>query len=205
MKKIIFLSILIVTYLSLNAQTDRTVVLQSLEKSKGATQSSGLTATVKSATRLFGDKNDLTSVITVIPQGSVVPVTGSDSTFLKVVYEESEGFILSRHAVIENNMVADKPEAVRQQNTAKEQPVRQSGNNRLAYLEKKYGQSIASRLFSGKIWKGMSASMVQDSWGSPQKINRVISGNIIKEEWFYNNTWLYIQNNVLADWGPVKR
>ena len=36
---------------------------------------------------------------------------------------------------------------------------------------------MASRLYSGKIWKGMNAEMVRDSWGRAGKINRVISGN----------------------------
>jgi hypothetical protein len=63
---------------------------------------------------------------------------------------------------------------------------------------------MAARLYEGKIWKGMNAQMVKDSWGSPKKINRVISGNIVKEDWFYNNTWLHFQNSTLADWGPAK-
>jgi hypothetical protein len=46
--------------------------------------------------------------------------------------------------------------------------------------------------------------MVNDTWGSPQKINRVISGNTVKEEWIYKNTWLYIEDDILREWGPVK-
>ena len=63
---------------------------------------------------------------------------------------------------------------------------------------------MAARLGAGKIWKGMSAEMVRDSWGSPSKINRVI-GNNVREEWVYRNTWLFIENNTLVDWGPVKQ
>ena len=47
--------------------------------------------------------------------------------------------------------------------------------------------------------------MVKDSWGSPQKINRVINGNVIKEEWIFNNTWLYIENNMLTGLGAGKK
>lgn len=51
-----------------------------------------------------------------------------------------------------------------------------------------------------KIWKGMTADMVLDSWGNPREINRVISGNDIKEEWLYNTSLLYIENDVLVNW-----
>jgi hypothetical protein len=50
----------------------------------------------------------------------------------------------------------------------------------------------------------MNTQMVKDSWGSPKKINRVISSNMVKEEWIYKNSWLYFENSTLADWGPVK-
>jgi hypothetical protein len=62
---------------------------------------------------------------------------------------------------------------------------------------------MAARLFAGKIWKGMNAEMIKDSWGAAAKINREVSGNIIKEEWIYKNSWLYLENNTLVDWGPV--
>jgi hypothetical protein len=64
---------------------------------------------------------------------------------------------------------------------------------------------MAARLDAGKIWKGMTAEMVQDSWGVPQKINRVISGNNIREEWIYRNSWLFFENDRLIEWGPVRR
>ena len=44
---------------------------------------------------------------------------------------------------------------------------------------------MAARIIAGKIWKGMNSEMVKDSWGNPEKINRIISGNVIKEEWIY--------------------
>ena len=62
---------------------------------------------------------------------------------------------------------------------------------------------MAARLIAGKIWKGMTTDMVQDSWGTPKKINRVISGNIVKEEWIYMNSWLLFENDTLSEWGPV--
>ena len=62
---------------------------------------------------------------------------------------------------------------------------------------------MAALLFAGKIWKGMSSDMVKDSWGAPLKINRVI-GDVVKEEWIFKNSWLFIENDHLVEWGPVK-
>ena len=64
---------------------------------------------------------------------------------------------------------------------------------------------MADRLYAGKIWKGMNSEMVKDSWGEAEKINRVISGNVIKEEWIFRSTWLYFENNTLLEWGSVKK
>lgn len=204
MNKLLFFCSFLIFFLSASAQVDKSDVLKNLEKNQAAGPNSTATATIKTATRLFADKNDLTSVITVIPAGATVKILGWDETYLRVVFEESEGYIYSSHAEI-NKARVTLPASKQERQVQKETPVRQQQTgDRLTYLEKKYGTRIGGRVNEGKIWKGMSAEMVKDSWGSPQKINRVISGNIIKEEWYYRNTWLYIQNNVLAEWGPVK-
>jgi hypothetical protein len=200
------------------AQMSRADQLKSLEQGNNVKQASSNskvapadqdkpTATTRSAARLFGTKDDLTSVITIIPSGSTVSVIGSDSTYYKVVFEETEGYILKRQAVID-----DKPKVVTSQDNASQSPtqnnkpvVQQDENNRFSYLEKKYGTAMAARLNAGKIWKGMNTEMVKDSWGSPQKINRIINGNTINEDWTYKSTRLYFENNTLVDWGPVRR
>jgi hypothetical protein len=206
----LFISVLFLFIVSsLNCQVTKTDVLQDLEKDRSAGQASAGTAITKSATRLFRDKDDLTSVILVIPKDSVVELLGSDDTFLHVVFEGSEGYIYSRHAEINKDEVINTP-AARQSEVQEESPIlrgRPVGDqkiSRYSYLENKYGQSMAARIYAGKIWKGMNAQMVKDSWGSPKKISRVISGNVVKEEWFYSTTLLYFQNSTLTGWGPVK-
>lgn len=52
-------------------------------------------ATTKGAVRLFGDKDDLTSVITIIPAGSTVEVVTADSVYTRVLFDGSDGFVLS--------------------------------------------------------------------------------------------------------------
>lgn len=206
MKKLIISFFLLFAIAHINAQNNRSVVLQDLEKSQPATQDVKLTATLKSATRLFGEENDLTSVILIIPSGDTVTVIGADSTYLHVIYQEDEGYILKRHAVMNEPVAVAKPVVQKQEpvQEVKTEPQQQQQVSRFTYLENKYGTNMAARLIAGKVWKGMSAEMVRDSWGKPQKINRVVESNIIREEWIYKSSWLYIENDVLVEWGPTR-
>jgi hypothetical protein len=221
MKKIISIFCLLSIVLVAEAQMSRADQLKSLEQNSSNNQNINqlqnnsdqeMTATLKSAARLFGAKDDLTTVIMIIPSGSTVAVLGSDSTYYKVQFEENEGYILKRQAVIDNSPAQKKQssasEAGNQEQVTqnRNRPVaQQDQQSRFSYLEDKYGSAMAARLNAGKIWKGMSAEMVKDSWGSPQKINRVINGNTMNEEWTYKSTRLYLENNKLIDWGPVRR
>lgn len=205
MKKLIIILILATVYYPLTAQISGGDKLQEFEK-KNNSGGGKVTATLSSSTRLFGNPDDLTSVILIIPKGSQVTIIGSDSAYFNVLFEDDEGFIYRRHAVLDKTpVIISKPEA---ENVAAEQqqPVneqKQPQASRFAYLENKYGTSMAARVNSGKIWKGMNAEMVKDSWGKADKINREISGNTVKEEWIYRSTWLYLENNTLVEWGPV--
>jgi hypothetical protein len=212
MKRFIFSGIILFVFCTLNSQVTKTDVLQNLEKDQPAPadQAAVTTATLTSATRLFKDRDDLTSVIMVIPKDSVVVVlAGSFDPFLHVVFEGNEGYIYARHAGINKTSVPAIPSAslssVQEEGYGQEaRPVQIQADSRYDYLEKKYGTSLASRLYERKIWKGMHSQLVKDSWGSPKKITRTISGNIVKEEWTYGSTWLYFQNSTLTEWGPVK-
>lgn len=191
MKRLLIPAIFVILAIQLNAQTN--------------TNSRNVTATLKSSSRLFSIKDDLTSVILIISTGSTVKVLDTDSTYMHVNYEGNEGYIFSKHAVIDKNpvniaqMIQNQPQPVNQP-TVNEQQV-----SRFSYLEKKYGTTMATRLNSGKIWKGMNSEMAKDSWGNAQKINRTINGNTVQEEWIYKTTWLFFENNTLMDWGQVKQ
>lgn len=180
------------------------IIIVEAQTNKPDYQNVTTTATLKSASRLFGAKDDLTTVILIIPSGSTVTVLESDSTYFHVTFEENEGYIFKRHAVIDRKPVAATQTIKPKQQIQGTQPVQPEQMSRFSYLESKYGANIAARLNSGKIWKGMNAEMVKDSWGTAEKVTREISGNIIKEEWIFKNTWLYLENNTLVDWGPVR-
>jgi hypothetical protein len=208
MKKILLFAALTMSLFPLCAQNNKTDMLQDLENKNTDNQNITATATLKSATRLFADENDLTTVIQVIPAGSNVSVLGSDSTYLHVIFEDNEGYILKRHATIDKTQTVTTQSLNSQQknqDSQADQSNQAEEMSRFTYLENKYGTNMAARLNAGKIWKGMNSDMVKDSWGNALKISRVISGNIIQENWFYQNTWLYFENNVLVDWGPIKK
>ncbi|MDX9773608.1 MAG: hypothetical protein RBT02_09365, partial [Bacteroidales bacterium] len=76
MKKVLVFMLVLFTGLSLTAQD-----LQKLA--------------TKGAERLFGDKDDLTSVIQIVPEGTVVEVIKEDSIFTLVQLDEVEGYIRS--------------------------------------------------------------------------------------------------------------
>jgi len=192
MKKLLFSLFMATFCLSLSSQSSSNNVVT--------------TATMTFSSRLFEDKDDLTSVILVIPKDSQVEIIDSDSVYFKVYFEDDEGFILKRHAIIDQ-APRQLPATPQQTNASMNNPtgVSQQHTSRFAYLESKYGTSIATQLDARKIWRGMNAEMIKDSWGNPDKIEREINGNTIKEEWAYRNTWLYLENNTLKDWGTVRR
>jgi hypothetical protein len=204
MKKYIFPALFIIGVLSVSAQTDKTSLLQELETKQTVSQDITPTATIKTSTRLFKIKEDLTSVIVIIPTGSVVSVLDSDSTYLHIAFEENEGYIFRKHAVIDKtpNTFKEMQPAL---TTRETQPAQVPTDSRYDALESKYGAAMAGRLYAGKIWKGMNSEMARDSWGAAEKVNRVVNGNVIKEEWIYRSTWLYFENNTLIQWGPVKK
>jgi len=185
MKKILTVLLLASLFLAAEAQTDK--------------------ASLKSSSRLFKEKEDLTSVILIIPKDSVVLVLGSDSTYLKVEFQNNEGYIFRRDARIIADVVSTTPPIKPQSIPADPQIPATSQSTRYKYLEGKYGTTMGTRLYDRKIWKGMNSGMLKDSWGPAQKITRQVDGNLIKEEWLYNKTWLYLENNVLIDWGPVPK
>jgi len=205
MKRTFLISLLLICAFSIKAQSNKGDQLQALEQNKPANQNTTTIATLKNSSRLFASKDDLTSVILIIPADSTVTVLDADSTYLHVVFEDNEGFILNRHVEL-NRIQANAQQNIQSQSAIQEtQPVQEQKESRYSYLENKYGSSMANRLISGKIWKGMNSDMVKDSWGIAEKINRIIDGNTIKEEWIFRSTWLYFENNTLLEWGPVKK
>ena len=67
-------------------------------------------------------------------------------------------------------------------------------------IKKKYGESIAKKIFNHEIWIGMNTVMARLSIGSPIKINRSTGSWGTNEQWIYKNKYLYFKNGVLSSW-----
>ncbi len=174
----------------------------------------------KGAVRLFADKDDLASVIQILPEGTVVEAISADTLFTLVRYSNTEGYIKSDRLTAALPVVvttpADKPAAgpgrhgdlPELTDKSAGQPGRttqytQQPTERFQALIDKYGADMARRLYQHKVWKGISAEMARDSWGEPLKVNRRSSGSGMVEEWVYSKTILYFRGGVLTDWGPA--
>ncbi len=224
MKKILAVAtVLTITALAVCGQQVKTELLEQLENRLQVQQP--LKGVTRGALRLFGEKDDLTTVIMIVPNGAEVAVLDRDSVYVHVKYLEYTGYLVADR--VEITGVADTTvQREVQRQTAVQQEVRQQGQvrdsavavrqearqqyqvspeNRMTYLEHKYGKNIASRIYAGKIWKGMTPEMVKDAWGEPDRINRVTRNNVLMEEWIYRSTWLLIEKGRLAEWGPVGR
>ena len=203
MKRQLFTLIFLAASTAMYCQTNNSDSISGgMVTNQPATQDMALTATLKSSSRLFEFREDLTSVILVIPTGSIVKVTGSDSTYYRVIYDDTEGYIFKKHATINMAPVVMEPVKKQEQSSNNVQP-QQTQVTRLSYLVNKYGPNMGERLYAGKIWRGMSAQMVRDSWGTPLKVNRDAGETIVKEEWAYKKAILLLENNILVDWKEV--
>ena len=205
MKNLILTLLFFPLMMTSRGQSNRSDLLQTLEQKNPDDQSAIITATLKTSSRLFKTKEDLSSVILVIPSGSTVTVLDSDSTYLHVTFEDNDGYIYKQHAVIDKRPVVSTQVTRPEPQYQDIQPGQPEQNSHFSYLEKKYGSSMASRLYARKVWKGMTSDMVKDSWGTADKVNRINRGNSFNEEWIFKNTWLYFENNTLTEWGPVRK
>lgn len=167
-------------------------------------------ASTNGALRLFADKDDLTSVITLIPDGSTVDVISADSVFAYVRFGDAEGFVKANRLTEVMPEVAQEPASSPSMYTDQEmqaQAQEQQYNvpvDRYDMLVNKYGTDIGKRLYQHKVWKGVSSEMARDSWGKPVQINRMYVDQSVEEEWIYSKKYLYFKDDVLIDWGPVQ-
>jgi hypothetical protein len=177
----------------------------------------------KGAVRLFADKDDLTSVLEILPDGTVVEAISADTLFTLIRLGDVQGYIKSDRLtaalpVVTSSSPAVQPvqeEVVLQpvpgsaREAAPVQPVsdaqyRQVPTERFQVLIDKYGTDLAKKIYQHKVWKGITSEMARDSWGKPTQINRMYVDTTVDEEWIYSRSYLYFRDGVLIEWGPVK-
>lgn len=69
---------------------------------------------------------------------------------------------------------------------------------RMKYIQQ-YGHTDGINIAAGKLWLGMTAKMVLDSWGIPYQIKRTSANFHISEQWIYSGAILYLENGVLTE------
>jgi hypothetical protein len=196
------------------AQENSRQLLERLESGSSIQQQQPLKGVTKGALRLFGERDDLTTVIMIVPNGAEVDVLRNDGDYLLVKYKDSEGFLLTDKVAVMQTAQPVVQQQVEREVQQQQQPQQQDRReltqqeqqiNRMTYLEHKYGRSIANRIYAGKIWKGMTTDMVKDAWGEPDRVNRVVVSSVVKEEMIYRGTWLLMEQGKLMEWGPIVR
>jgi hypothetical protein len=168
----------------------------------------------KGAVRLFADKDDLTSVIQIIPEGTVVEAVSADTAFTLIRLGDLEGYISSDKltaalpvVTTAQPVVQPAVHPVQEAAPVRAEPdvqARQIPTERFQALIDKYGTDLAKKLYQHKVWKGISSDMARDSWGKPKQINRMYVDRSVEEEWIYSQKYLYFRDGVLVEWGPVK-
>ncbi len=64
----------------------------------------------------------------------------------------------------------------------------------------KYGNDIGTRVYEGRVWKGMTESMLKDSWGKPDKIHTNKYKWGVFTQYYYGNITYFFKNGKLIDW-----
>ncbi|KMO27898.1 hypothetical protein VP06_29365 [Methylobacterium aquaticum] len=72
-------------------------------------------------------------------------------------------------------------------------------------LSLKYGSAdIADRILSGRMWEGMTAEMLRDSWGDPTHVRRQLHKTRTTEIWRYVRTGrTRLGNRIIIENGVV--
>lgn len=63
---------------------------------------------------------------------------------------------------------------------------------------KKFGLKNGERVNSKKIWIGMTKEMLLASYGSPNKKNINNYGKVTNEQWIYNRSYIYLENDIVT-------
>lgn len=65
---------------------------------------------------------------------------------------------------------------------------------------KKYGKEHGTMVAEGRIWKGMTESMLRDSWGKPDKTNTDKFKYGVFTQYEYGDITFFFRDKILIDW-----
>lgn len=69
-------------------------------------------------------------------------------------------------------------------------------------LRQTYTEREVQAILSRRVFIGMSADAVRESLGSPNDINRTVTGRVIYEQWVYerDGIYVYLENGRVDSW-----
>ncbi len=151
---------------------------------------------IKQTARLFSDMDNVSSVVLYIPADSTVQILEPVKDYFLVHFQGVDGYILQKKVEHYGDILKEFNQPVSDRQVAQNQ----TDEHRYRQLVAKYGNGTGEKIYEHKIWKGMSNSMVLDSWGTPRTINHYTNANGIKEEWIYPKYILVFWDNRLTSW-----
>jgi hypothetical protein len=85
---------------------------------------------------------------------------------------------------------------------------RKKANDRLQYLQQKYGdEEIVRNILGGYFWQGQTQEQLIDSIGRPSAIDNKVLKSSIREIWKYNQTGknryslrITLENGIVTGW-----
>ena len=69
----------------------------------------------------------------------------------------------------------------------------------------KYGKKKGIRVSNGNVWKGMTEHMLNDSWGKPDRTNKIKKKWGIFTQWYYGDITYFFKNSKLIEWEQKKK
>jgi hypothetical protein len=97
-------------------------------------------------------------------------------------------------------------EKVRKEREETDKRIEEANKLRKDLLIQKYGNETGLKIYSEKIWIGMTSTMAEESIGKPSTINRTVFARGIHEQWVYDYSrlYLYFENGVLTSYQEEK-
>lgn len=69
----------------------------------------------------------------------------------------------------------------------------------------KYGKKNGIRVSIGSVWKGMTEDMLNDSWGKPDRTNKIKSKWGLFTQLYYGDITYFFKNGELIEWEEKKK
>lgn len=202
---------------------DEAILKLKVEKLRN--ESPSMTAII--ANRTWFKKNEQGDADFYLKAGDTVEVIASAWSDLKVLYDGKVGYVYhldivrnkeldsfieileAKYKEEEKKKVSERWEKIdmdaseKAEKNKKEQDARVNSEKReraklISSKFDKYGNVVVQKIIDGKIWVGMTDDMAISSWGKPNKINKTVSSFGAKEQWVYNDEYLYFEDGKLV-------